>query len=90
MKSSRIGIRALREGLSSAIDRVRNGQVLEITDRGQPVARIVPVGSAGGSLVDLVALGKVRPPRSRGKLPRPLELPSRMTTEEAIDRLRGR
>lgn len=31
----------------------------------------------------------VRPPRSAGPLPRPLDLPSRMTSEEAIDRLRG-
>jgi len=46
------------------------------------LARLDPPMSA------LVAKGKVRPPRGSGPLPRPLDLPSRMTSEEAIDVLR--
>ena len=89
MRLYRIGIRELREDLSKAIRRVRRGYVLEVTDRGQPVARIVPITPTMGGLSELIAEGKVRPPRSSGPLPRPLELPSRMSSEEAIDRLRG-
>lgn len=89
MSEGRIGIRELREDLSRAIRRVRGGEALEITDRGQPVARLVPIGPTVGPLSALVAEGRVRPPRSAGPLPRPLDLPSRMTSEEAIDVLRG-
>ncbi len=84
-----IGIRELREDLSRAIRRVRRGEVLEVTDRGLPVARLVPIGPTPGTLSALVAEGKVREPRSAGPLPPPLDLPSRMTSEEAIDVLRG-
>ena len=89
MTEGRIGIRELREDLSRAIRRVRSGEALEITDRGQPVARLVPLGPIVGPLSALVAEGRLRPPRSAGPLPRPLDLPARMTSEEAIDVLRG-
>jgi len=89
MSDGRIGIRELREDLSRALRRVRGGEVLEVTDRGESVARLVPIGPvAAGSLTALVAEGKLRPPRSAGPLPRPLALRSRMTSEEAIDGLR--
>ncbi len=90
MRSATIGIRELREDLSRAIKRVRRGQVLVVTDHGQPVARIVPIVPVASVMGDLIAAGKVRPPRSSARLPRPLDLPSRMTSEEAIDLLRGR
>lgn len=89
MGARSIGIRELRENLSKIVRRVKRGEVLEVTDRGKPVARLVPVGDAVGSLAELVAQGKVRPARTRGPLPPPLDLPSRMTSEEAIDILRG-
>lgn len=85
----RVGIRELRENLSKIVRRVRRGEVLDVTDRGQPVARLVPLGPSAGSLADLVAEGKVRPARVRGPLPAPLDMPSRMTSEEAVDILRG-
>ena len=90
MRTSRIGIRELRQELSRALQRVRKGQILEVTDRGHPVARIVPIVAAAERLNELIADGTVRPPRSSGALPPPLDLPSRMTSEEAIDLLRGR
>lgn len=89
MAPDRVGIRELREDLSRAIRRVRGGETLEVTDRGQPVARIVPVMARSTGLGALVAAGKLRGPRRAGPLPRPLALRSRMTSEEAIDALRG-
>ncbi len=89
MAVRRVGIRELREGLSRIVRRVERGEVVEVTDRGRPVARLVPAGTLGGALADLVAVGKVRPARTRGPMPPPLDLPSRMTSEEAIEILRG-
>ena len=37
------GIREARQNLSALIDEVREGQSIVITDRGKPVARLVPV-----------------------------------------------
>ena len=89
MRTGRIGIRELREDLSRTLRRVRRGEAVEITDRGEPVARIVPLPAGSGRVGLLIAAGKIRAPRQAGPLPRPLALGSRMTSEEAIDVLRG-
>lgn len=89
MATKRVGIRELREDLSRIVRRVQRGEVVEVTDRGQPIARLVPSGPRSGSLADLVAAGTLRPARARGPLPEPLRLPSQMTSEEAVDILRG-
>jgi prevent-host-death family protein len=85
---SQIGIRELREGLSRALRRVRAGETIEVTDRGRPVARIVPVASSIEGLEGLIDAGQVHPPRRTDPRPAPLDLPSSMTSEEAIDVLR--
>jgi prevent-host-death family protein len=38
------GVREARQDLSSLLDDVRKGREVTITDRGRPVARLVPVG----------------------------------------------
>jgi prevent-host-death family protein len=40
----RIGIRALKSTLSECVREVRAGRTIVVTDRGQPVARIIPEG----------------------------------------------
>ena len=87
--SDRIGIRQLREDLSKIVRRVERGEVVEITDRGRAIVRMVPARDAAGPLADLIAAGKVIPARARGPLPAPVKLRSYMSTEEAIDILRG-
>lgn len=55
-----VGIRELRENLSSYIDRASSGEEIVITDRGKRVARIV-----GPSKLDrLIAEGRARPARA--------------------------
>ena len=54
----RIGIRELRQHASRHLKRVARGETIEITDRGRPVARLVPV--TGDTWADLVASGVVR------------------------------
>lgn len=40
---SQVGIRELRQQASQLLKRVRDGEPITVTDRGQPIARIVPV-----------------------------------------------
>ena len=68
---TRIGVRELRQHASRYLRRVRGGETIEVTDRGRPVARLVPV--ANGSTWDrLVAEGRVSEARgSLADLPMP-------------------
>lgn len=57
-----VAITTLRAELSSWIDRVRTGEEVVITDRGTPVARLLPVDAA--PLIDqLVQRGLLSKPR---------------------------
>ena len=60
-------IATLKASLSELLAGVRAGEEVVVTDRGRPVARIVPYVSGGAELDDLVRTGHVR--RSRGGLP---------------------
>ena len=42
----RAGIREARQNLSALIEHVKKGREIVITDRGQPVARLVPPSQA--------------------------------------------
>lgn len=53
----RIGVRELRQHASRYLARVVNGETLEVTDRGRPVARLVPIHT--DAWADLIAAGKV-------------------------------
>jgi prevent-host-death family protein len=67
-----VGVRELNQNTSQVIERVRRGETLEITERGRPVARIVPV-DAGVSLLDrLVAEGRALAPADRTEDPLPM------------------
>jgi prevent-host-death family protein len=67
----RIGIRELNQHASRVIDRVRNGEVIEVTDRGKPVARVVPITDTPGLLGRLVQEGRALPPAAMGVIPMP-------------------
>ena len=57
-----VGIRALKQNASEVVSRVRQGDSVVVTDRGVPVARIVPIQST--RLDDLVSSGKLLPART--------------------------
>jgi prevent-host-death family protein len=44
MEESVVGIRDLKQNASQVVARVRAGDSLVVTDRGVPVARIIPIG----------------------------------------------
>ena len=57
-----IGVRELRQNASKYLARVAGGESLEVTDRGRPVARLVPVPDKPRSRYDeMVAAGHVIP-----------------------------
>lgn len=59
--SERVGIRELRQYLSRYVARTARGESVDVTDRGRPVARLVPPATGEPWLDALVADGAVRP-----------------------------
>lgn len=57
---ARIGIRDLKQHASAVIRRVAAGEEVEVTDRGRPVARLVPLPRAT-DYERLMASGEVLP-----------------------------
>ena len=62
----RIGVRELRQHASRYLAQVKAGDTIEVTERGLPVARLVPVPADAWAA--LVASGAVRPPTADGSL----------------------
>jgi prevent-host-death family protein len=58
---AQIGIRELNQRTSQVLDRVRAGEIIEVTDRGEPVAEIRPISAQRAGLARLVAEGRVVP-----------------------------
>jgi len=72
-----VGVRELKSALSSYLKRVRSGESIVVTDRGEPIARIIPVGLPEG-IAKLMAEGRVtwsgkpfRPPKPMRIAPGP-------------------
>jgi prevent-host-death family protein len=57
-----IGILEFREHASRYLRRVRAGETITLTDRGQPFAEIRPVKASGGILDKLIAEGRATTP----------------------------
>jgi prevent-host-death family protein len=57
-----IGIRELRQHASRYLRAVEGGETIEVTDRGRPIALLVPIPAEGG-LDALVESGRVAPAR---------------------------
>jgi prevent-host-death family protein len=64
-----IPIRTLNQDTAGVLARVEQGETIEITNRGNPIARIVPV--TADPMADLVASGLVLPPTLTGPIPVP-------------------
>ena len=57
-----IGVRELRQNASKYLDRVKQGESIEVTERGVPIAVLGPVPAENVSLVDrLIAEGRMTP-----------------------------
>lgn len=83
-----VGIRALKQNASAVVKRVVAGEPVTITDRGRPVARMVPLETS--RLEALIASGLARPPlRPLSELPVPVRVqPGRPGASEALEDMR--
>jgi prevent-host-death family protein len=66
---NQVPIRQLNQDTAGVLARVERGEIVEITNRGKAIARIVPMGS--DTLADLVAAGTIIPPSITGPIPLP-------------------
>ena len=84
-----VGIRALQQNASAVVAHAAEGEIVEVTDRGQPVAYIVPIRR--GRLAALLAAGLARPARrSVSDLGPPLPRdPTRPTLGELLTEARS-
>jgi prevent-host-death family protein len=57
--SKTVGVRELRQNLSKYLRRVLEGETLQVTDRGKPVAVLAPLPQPKTRLERLVASGAV-------------------------------
>jgi prevent-host-death family protein len=81
-----IGVRELRDGLSRHLAQVRSGHTVTVTDHGEPVGRIVPIG-VPNALERLVAEGRVQPAATR-KRPAPTPIKGSGAVSDLVDQQR--
>lgn len=77
-RPERVGIRELRQNLSVYVRRVREeGRAYEVTERGEPVARLTPLEDRPMSKIEqMIADGRITPATRRWEdLPPPVKLP---------------
>ncbi len=66
-----VGIRELKRDLSSLVERAESGEIITVTRRGHPVARVIPAEIPSG-MAKLMEDGKVRWSGRKPQLPRKL------------------
>lgn len=88
-RTPQVGIRELRQNLSVNLRRITKGERLEVTDRGRPVALVVPIRPEMSPVERLVAEGRATMPvGDLLDLPLPKGEPA-MDVPEALDEQRA-
>lgn len=82
-----VGVRELKAKLSEYLARAADGEEIEVTDRGRPIARLVPLPSPSG-LARGIEEGWITEPR-RTSLPAAAPRPGRRSVAEVLDEDRG-
>lgn len=83
----RIGVRELRQHASRYLARVKAGETVEVTERGQLVAILVPPDPARDARERLIADGRLIPAAGALRLPRRAEAAT--ASEAVLDELRA-
>jgi prevent-host-death family protein len=65
----RVGVRELRQHASRYLEQVKAGETVEVTERGQLIALLVPPGPAATARERLVASGQLIPATRPFRLP---------------------
>ncbi len=65
-----VGVRELKNQLSSFLELVKSGEEITVTEHGRPIARLSAVGADVDTMAELVAAGVINPAApSRRRLP---------------------
>ena len=56
------GIKELRSSLTETLQRVKAGESVVVTERGEPIARIIPIEPEGERIARLIRAGVLRAP----------------------------
>jgi len=84
----RIGVRELRQNASKYLAKVKAGETVEVTERGQLVALLVPPSPALTARDRLIAEGKLLPSESGSPLRLPIPVRVQMDSGAVLDELR--
>jgi prevent-host-death family protein len=95
MSSITVGVREARLSLSKLLKQVRKGKRVIITDRGEPIGKIVPIGKEDLSPEDLLKSieekGIVQQrDKKRLKIPRPVRISHKIDLQLMLQEDRGR
>jgi prevent-host-death family protein len=82
-----VPIRELNQDTAGVLARVEAGEPVEITNRGKPIARLVPV-RPNNELDDLIAAGRVTPATVQGPFPMPTIKVENNAVSEALIAMR--
>lgn len=84
-----VGVRELRQNLSVYLRRVRDGETLRVTERGEPVAVLAPLPDRANAFDRLVAEGRLTPPaHAVADLGAPLDTPTEPSVSDALSEQR--
>ncbi|MGH8996899.1 MAG: type II toxin-antitoxin system Phd/YefM family antitoxin [Acidimicrobiales bacterium] len=81
---TRIGVRELRQHASRYLDKVKAGETVEVTERGELVAVLVPPPPHVAQRDQLIADGRLLPARSAFRLPTRVPFESSPTASEVL------
>ena len=96
MAAITVGVREAKGNLSRLLKQVREGVQVVITDRGEPIGRIVPVGKEDLSLEDRLkdlekrGILRARAPANHVKVPRPVPMPKKVDLQAMLQEDRDR
>lgn len=86
-----VGVRDLRDHLSSYLERVKAGETITVTEHGRPIARLVPDEPRSARLMELAAQGRVT--LATRPFPRWEDIPHVQydgSIQDLMDEIRGR
>jgi prevent-host-death family protein len=87
---TRIGVRELRQNASRYLEKVKAGETVEVTDRGELVALLIPPTLAATVRDRLIREGRLVPAKAPWALPDLLDIPpGAPSTAEALDEQRA-
>jgi prevent-host-death family protein len=85
---SEVSIRTLNQETSKVLARVKGGEEITVTERGEVIARILP--ASAGPLDALISTGRVQPATVRGPAPRPtIPMRSGLDAGTLLERMRA-